>query len=220
MISQITSWILNIIKEHFVLGVILGVLIESVIVPIPSPLVLMTAGFVLGEVYPSMSLGAALMKIILLITIPASIASIIGSYLVYGVAYFGGEPVIKRFKNWLGVEWQDILKIKKRVGSRQNVFVMLFRALPIMPLSLVSGVAGLLKMNWKPYTIFSFLGVVPRCFILAFLGWQFNTVYVHIAQSIEGVENLLTYLIIALVIAYILLKKFKIVDKVRDRLLG
>lgn len=220
MISEITSWILNLIKEHFVLGLIIGVLIEEIIAPIPSPLILMTAGFILGEIYPSMSLGIALIKIFFLITIPASIASLIGSYFVYGIAYFGGKPVIKRFKKWLGIEWKDILKIKKRLGSKQNTFVFFFRALPVMPLSLVSGAAGLLKMDWKKYSFFSLLGMVPRCFVLAFFGWQFNTIYVQIAQRVEGVENLLTYLIILLVIAYILLKKFKVVDRMRDRFLG
>lgn len=220
MISEITSWILNLIKEHFVLGLIIGVLIEGIIAPIPSPLVVMTAGFMLGEIYPAMSLSTALIKIFFLITIPASIASLVGSYFVYGIAYFGGEPVIKRFKALLGVEWRDILRLRKRLRLRQNVLIAFLRALPIMPLSLVSAAAGVLKMEWKAYGFFTFLGTIPRCFILAFLGWQFNTVYVQIAQRIEGAENLLTYLIILLVIVYVVLKKFKIVDMIRDKFLG
>lgn len=220
MISEITSWILSLIKEHFVLGVIIGVLIEGIIAPIPSPLVLMTAGFVLGEIYPFMGLGSALTKILFLITIPASIASLIGSYFVYGIAYFGGEPVVKRFKGLLGIEWKDILKLKKRFSSKQNIILVFLRALPIIPLSLVSAAAGFLKIEWKGYGFFSFIGMVPRCFLLAFVGWQFNSVYVQIAQRVEGAENLLTYLIILLIIIYIMLKRFKVIGKLRDKFLG
>lgn len=220
MISEITAWILALIREHFVLGLVIGVLIEGIIAPIPSPLVLMTAGFVLGEIYPAMTLGTALLKILLMITIPASIASLVGAYFVYGIAYFGGKPVLKRFGKWLGVEWEDILKLRKKLNSRQNVLIVVLRALPIMPLSPVSAAAGFLKMEWKRYGFFTLIGAIPRCFILAFFGWQFNTIYIQLAQRIEGVENLLTYLIILLVIVYILLKKFRVIDKMREKFLS
>ncbi len=76
-----------------------------------------------------------------------------------------------------------------------------------------------MKMKWKQYSIASFIGMLPRCFILAFIGWQFNTAYIQIANRFEGIENLLTYLIILVVISYIIAKRFKIIDMLRRRFL-
>lgn len=47
MFAQITAWILEAIKSHGMLAVILGVVIETIIVPLPSPLIIMTAGYLL-----------------------------------------------------------------------------------------------------------------------------------------------------------------------------
>ena len=45
--SEILNWIMESIRAYGAWSVFVGVIIESVIVPIPSPLIIMGAGFVL-----------------------------------------------------------------------------------------------------------------------------------------------------------------------------
>ncbi|MBW2970643.1 VTT domain-containing protein [Candidatus Woesearchaeota archaeon] len=176
----------------------------------------MTAGFVL--VPPEMSLAPALWKILWEITLPASLAALIGNYLLYAIGYFGGKPLIERFSKLLGFEWDDIKKIKKKFGTkkRQGVSIFIMRTLPIMPLSLVSGAAGVFKIDWKRYGIFSFLGLLPRNFLLAFVGWKLSSAYMAIANHIDNLESLITYTILIGIVLIIVVHKIKLIQKIEN----
>jgi len=55
LISEITQWIMESMRTHGQLAVFIGVMIEQIIVPIPSPLIIMGAGpssFCLGFPFP------------------------------------------------------------------------------------------------------------------------------------------------------------------------
>src|SRR5919106_2270258 len=94
------------IRAHGAWSVFVGVIIESVIVPIPSPLIIMGAGFVL--ISPELKFVEALLPILLQIVLPGSIASTVGAYIGYGIGYFGGKPVIDRWQGFLGFSWRDV----------------------------------------------------------------------------------------------------------------
>ena len=219
MISEITNWILQVIRSHGVLGVVIGVLLEAIIAPIPSPIVMMTAGFVLIE--PHLALSAALFKIFFVITIPASIAGVVGNYFVYGITYYGGKPLIKKFKRFLGFSWRDVVRIQKKfkIHHREDVSLFFLRALPIIPLSLVSAGAGFLEMDWRKFGVFSFLGMIPRNFVLAFVGWKLSEVYIAIADYINNVETMLTITTILGVVLVVVFHKFKIINRIEGRIL-
>jgi membrane protein DedA with SNARE-associated domain len=209
-----TEAILALIREHGVLAVMAGALIEEIIVPIPSPAVPMAAGFVLVE---TRELIPALIQILFVITIPASLASVVSSYFVYGIAYFGGEPVVKRYGKYLDLEWENVVKLEEHFGSdREKYYVAGFRAIPVVPLSLVSGAAGLFKMNWKEYGLWSFIGMMPRNFFLATLGWYFADGFKSLASKIDTASTAVLLLVVASVVGWIAYRKTK---KIRDRYL-
>jgi membrane protein DedA with SNARE-associated domain len=214
MFGDITQFIIEAIKSHGVIAVVLGVIIETVIVPLPSPLILMTAGYLL------IPKGTAL-EIILAafwISLVAGVAQTIGSYLLYYIGYYGGKPVIDRTDRFTGVSWKDIAGFEKKFRNKNEVYTIAFlRALPIMPLSVVSGVAGLLKVDFKRYTLATFMGVVPRNFALAMSGFIFSSFYETIATKIDHAESIVTIIIVALIVAYILMKRFGLIDRIRQK---
>ena len=61
--AAILNWIMESIRSYGAWSVFIGVIIESVIVPIPSPLIIMGAGFVL--ISPQLSFFEALVPILL-----------------------------------------------------------------------------------------------------------------------------------------------------------
>ncbi|GAI50659.1 unnamed protein product, partial [marine sediment metagenome] len=124
---SITTFILDLIKTHGILAVILGVVIETVIVPIPSPVILMAAGFILVE-----GAIANALLLCLWIALVAGLAQTIGSYLLYGLAYWGGKPLIDKYEKFHGVSWDEITEFKKkfRKGRKEFITLFLLRALP------------------------------------------------------------------------------------------
>ena len=53
MLADLTNWLLEAIKTHGLLAVVLGVVIETVIVPLPSPVIVMAAGYILPDRLPA-----------------------------------------------------------------------------------------------------------------------------------------------------------------------
>ncbi len=217
MFGELTTWILELIRSHGILAVILGVVIETVIVPLPSPLIVMTAGYILIP-------QGTLIQIILnaaWISLVAGLAQTIGSYLLFFIGYFGGKPVIQKFRKFHGVAWSDIKNFQNKFskGKKEDFTLFLLRALPIMPLSVVSGVAGVMKMNIKRYTIATFLGVLPRNFSLAILGFSFGGFYTMIANKIDHAETIMTVLLVLLILFYIIGQKTGLFDKLRKKII-
>jgi membrane protein DedA with SNARE-associated domain len=90
MFAEIILYLENILFVYGPLGVFIASIIEEVIAPIPSTLVIMGTSFIVlkGAV---ISIDAFL-KLFLNIVLPASLGVTIGSLFVYGIAYLQVSP--------------------------------------------------------------------------------------------------------------------------------
>src|SRR4030066_14522 len=137
LISEITRWIMELMRTHGQLSVFVGVMIEQVIVPIPSPLIIMGAGAVL--ILPGLSISDALLQILWIIVLPGSIASTLGSYIGYMISFYGGKALVVRLQRFLDVDWDQMERLEKRFqGKKEALAIFLSRAIPVFPISLVS----------------------------------------------------------------------------------
>ena len=212
--SEILNWIMESIRAHGAWSVFIGVIIESVIVPIPSPLIIMGAGFVL--ISPELSFVQAFLPIVLQIVLPGSIASTLGGYIGYAIGYFGGKPMVDRWEKFLGFSWQDVESLERRFQSGQvNTLIFFLRALPIFPLSVISAAAGLLRLPVGQFSLWTFYGTIPRCLFLGYLGWGLGETYQGMARGIDKAEGVVSgILILGIIVAVIWLRA-----RVRGKLL-
>ncbi len=217
MFPELTGWIIEAIKTHGLLAVILGVVIETIIVPLPSPLIVMAAGYIL---IPQGNFLTIILSA-LWISVVASTAQTIGSFLLYLPGYYIGKPFIQKYEKYHSVSWKEIQQFQKKFskGRKEEVTLFLLRALPIMPLSVISGVAGVLKIEPKKYTAATFLGVIPRNFILAIAGFLLGEFYQVIAGKIDNAETIMTLFIVLLIIIYIIGHKTGFFNKLRKEML-
>lgn len=195
MIGHITEWIMLMLREHGAAMVFVGVIIESIIVPIPSPLIIMGAGALLIE--PGLSWGGAFTPIAVKIIVPGAVASTLGAYFAYGIAYWGGKPAIDRLQGFLGFGFDDVRRFESKLVGRAGLMIFLLRALPVVPLSLISAAAGVLRLPAGGFTLWTFLGSIPRCLVLGYLGYFTRDTYEGLAGSINRVESLVSAAIVA-----------------------
>jgi membrane protein DedA with SNARE-associated domain len=201
------------IRSYGPWSVFIGVIIESVIVPIPSPIIIMGAGFVL--ISADLKFMEALTPIILQIVLPGSIASTVGAYIGYGIGYFGGKPMIDRWKGFLGFSWSDVEAMERRFkdsGVKASIFFL--RALPIFPLSVISAAAGLLRLPIKQFSLWTFYGTIPRCLLLGYLGWGLGETYHSIARGIDKAESIVSALLIVAIFSGILWLRSRVRGKI------
>jgi len=195
MISDITQWIMELMRTHGQLSVFVGVIIEQIIVPIPSPLIVMGAGAIL--ISPDLSVPSAFLQILWIIVLPGAIASTLGSYIGYLISYYGGKALVIRYQRFLGVNWKEIENLEKRFqGKKEALSIFFSRAIPVFPISLVSIFAGLLRVPVRPFTFYTFLGSIFRCLFLGFVGWWIGATYEKVATQLESVETIISILML------------------------
>jgi len=197
-------------------SVFVGVIIESVIVPIPSPLVIMGAGFILID--PQLSMQGAFLQVLPLIVLPGAVASTLGAYFAYAIGYLGGKPLIQRWEKFLGFGWQEIEAMERRFRrGHVNATIFFLRALPIFPLSVISAAAGLIRLPLRQFSLWTFYGTIPRCLSLGYLGWWVGETYHHIAYGIDRAETIGSLLVILAIFGMIFWLRAKVRGKIFNK---
>jgi membrane protein DedA with SNARE-associated domain len=182
-------------RAHGQASVFIGVMIEQIIVPVPSPLIIMGAGAIL--IPAELPIFNAFLQIVWIIVLPGTIASTLGSYIGYLISYYGGKVLVVRFQRFLGVDWNQIEKLEKRFrGKKEALSIFLTRAIPVFPISLVSIFAGLLRMPIRPFTLYTFLGSIFRCLFLGFFGWWIGATYEKVATRLDSAETIVSILML------------------------
>jgi membrane protein DedA with SNARE-associated domain len=186
---------MELMRAHGQLSVFIGVMIEQIIVPIPSPIIIMGAGALL--IPPGLSVLKAFLQILWIIVLPGTIASTLGSYIGYLISFYGGKALVVRLQRFLDVDWNEIENLEKRFqGKKEALSLFLSRAIPVFPISLVSIFAGLLRIPIKPFTLYTFLGSIFRCFFLGFVGWWIGATYEKVATHLDSVETIVSILML------------------------
>jgi len=209
MISQIISFAENLFRLYGAWGVFLASIIEEIIAPIPSSLVIMGAGFFLMDGMP-INLSSFL-YILLIVILPATFGVTIGSLFIYGLAYFAGKPFLKKYGKYVGISWSAIEAAEIKFSARRSgsLTIFILRVIPIIPSSIVSALAGLVRFPLIKYLIFTFLGTLIRATIFALIGFQSGSLYKTYAVKIDLAENFIIIGLFIILMAYILHRIFK-----------
>ncbi len=182
-------------RAHGQLSVFIGVMIEQVIVPVPSPMIIMGAGAIL--IPPELPIPNAFFQILWIIVLPGTVASTLGSFIGYGISYYGGKALVIRFERVLGVDWDQIERLEKRFQGKKVAWsLILTRAIPAFPLSLVSVFAGLFRISIKPFTLYTFLGSIFRILSLGVVGWWAGATYEKVAGHLDSLETIISILML------------------------
>jgi membrane protein DedA with SNARE-associated domain len=209
VLEQIILAIETFFLNYGALGVFLASIIEEIIAPIPSTLVIMGSSFLTLKGY---SLAAdSIMRLLIYVVLPASAGVTLGSLFVYGIGYFLGSPFIKRWGKYMGVSWDDIEKAEGRFssGHSDNLILFIIRAIPVVPSVAISIFCGFIRYRLRDYIIFTFLGSLVRGFVLGILGWQFGLLYLEISQQISFLEELVLASLIIVLAVYLYWRKTK-----------
>lgn len=165
--------------------VFLGALIEEVIAPIPSPLVMMLGGSIAASQNSPLSF-------LLLLTLIGSLSKTLGSLIIYVVADKAENIFVGRFGKFLGVSRSDTEGLGKFLNknNKDNLMVFLLRAVPIMPTAPVSVIAGLIKIKLKTYLLYTFLGLVVRNLIYLYLGYTSAEAIESLSEGFDSLEKI------------------------------
>ena len=196
MFQSIIHHIEPLILTYGAVGVFLASVTEEMIAPIPSTIVVFTAGLIIGHgLEEQQVMWALLLKVIL----PASAGMALGSLFPYFVARAGERMVIDRFGKYLGIDWSTIEKMKAWSSKTCSDEVIIFgtRALPGFPTMAVSILAGLAQIPVLEYLLYTFLGCLIRTSLLSAAGWLGGRQYGFLMEFFSASEDRILVILIA-----------------------
>lgn len=188
-------------------GVALWVTIESVIIPIPSELVLPFAGFLVGT-------GAAVEPLTgqpwsyWLVVLAGTVGATVGALVAYAIGAWGGRPVIQRWGRYVGITEVDLDRAEAFFGRYGEAASFFGRMVPVIR-SLVSFAAGVARMPLGRFIVFSFLGSLPFTALLVFAGVQLGANWESIGVVIKRFEYAIVAVLAIIVLAWIWLRIIK-----------
>jgi membrane protein DedA with SNARE-associated domain len=188
------------VQAYGALGVLCASILEEIVAPIPSTLVVFSSAVLLTQ---GLSGWTAISTILLKIVLPASVGITIGSLFPYFLARIGEKVAVERFGKYLGLKWESIAAMQKKVEKTSSAEIAIFisRAIPGVPSLAVSIFAGLARMPLDTYILWSFLGCIPRNFILGLLGWWGGRQYGAAMEILSNLESHVLVIIVAVVLA-------------------
>jgi len=159
ILEPVGKWIIWIISSSGYLGIVLAMGIESACIPLPSEVIMPFSGY----------LAFAGRFNLFLVSVAGAFGCVVGSVVAYGVGIWGGRAFILRYGKYVLISQKD-LSTAERFFARHGDWAIFFsRLLPIIR-TFISLPAGIAKMNFPKFVLYTFLGSLPWCFVLAYIG--------------------------------------------------
>lgn len=186
------DWILSLLDQLTYPVIWFLMLLESTVIPVPSELVVAPAAYNAADGQMN----------ILLIILFATIGADCGATINYLAGYFLGRPIIYRFAN---SKWGKLCLLnQKKVEAAEKYFddhgvaaTITGRLIPGIR-HLISIPAGLAKMHFGKFILYTTLGAGVWNCILASLGWWLYS-FVPRSELKEQVEIYSHYIVITIV---------------------
>lgn len=149
-------------------GVVVIMALESANIPIPSEITMPLSGWMLAQAQ-----GRSQWYALLAGGFYGALGCTIGSIVSYFLGAYGGRPVLEKYGRYIlishhDIEWAD--RWFERWGEPTAFFS---RLLPIVR-TFISLPAGVARMPFWRFTIYSFVGSFIWCAALAWGGYQFG----------------------------------------------
>lgn len=167
-------------------------LLENAGIPLPGETLLLFASFLAFQ-HHELSLG--------LIIVVGTVACTLGDNLGYWIAFLGGRPLLHRYQNVFRVSDEKIVrgeKLFERFGPA-TVFFARF----VFGMRMIAGpLAGVLRMQWRRFVVFNFLGAAVWVTVISCVGYLFGQHW-HRLLQIVGRANAVVFVLAAAVVLFL-----------------
>lgn len=185
--------------------VFLGGIVEEILAPIPSPVVMTFAG-------SSLPIDTTSVYYLFWIGCLGALGKTIGSIVLYIIGYKLEFVFIEKYGNYFGLSKKLFDEYSTKINNlKWGVFwVALIRSLPFVPSAPFSGMFGILKYNFINFTIGTLIGNIIRDTFYVVLGFYSIKNLDSLLNGIHRFDKVLTLagLAICLILLYKLRKGF------------
>jgi membrane protein DedA with SNARE-associated domain len=161
MLNSLVDAVTRLIGDHGFPAVLGLMTLESACIPVPSEVIQLFAGYLVS--LHRMSFLAAVTAGVL--------GNVVGSWISWAVGYRGGRRFIERYGRFVHITPARLASAERWFERRGDIAVLLGRCVPLVR-TFISLPAGVARMPFGRFTLFTFVGCVPWVVGLTLVGLQ------------------------------------------------
>ena len=159
IIEILSGFIVAVISALGYSGIVLLMAIESACIPLPSEVIMPFSGYL---VYTGrFNLWA--------VGIAGAVGCVLGSLVAYWVGMYGGRPLVEKYGRYILLSNHDLDLADRWFARYGEIIVFASRLLPVIR-TFIAFPAGVARMNLTRFVVYTFLGSLPWCLGLAYVG--------------------------------------------------
>lgn len=178
-------------------GIVVLMAIESACVPIPSEVIMPFSGYLvfLGRFR------------LVWVALAGTLGCNAGSAAAYAVGFYGGRPLAERYGYYLWISKSD-LALADRWFDRFGDWAVFFARLMPVVRTFIALPAGVARMNFLEFNIYTFLGSLPWCSALAYAGLKLGSRWNILHPYFQHLDTVVVVVIVA-GLAFVIYHKWK-----------
>lgn len=198
------DFVIDLISNYGYFGMFLGMVLEAVIIIIPSEAILATGGILASKKIFSF-FGAFLIGLL---------GSIFCAIVIYFMGYFGGKAFVKKYGKYFFMKEEELEKSDSWFNKYGLLAALIGRNFPIVR-TLISLPIGIMRLSFFKFLIYTTIGSIPWTLAFVYFGYSLGNNWILINNYISKLKLPIRILIAIFIINFIYKKilKKKIVHK-------
>jgi membrane protein DedA with SNARE-associated domain len=147
-------------------GVLVLMAIESACIPLPSEIILPFSGYLVSTGRFDLWLVA----------VAGALGCNLGSTVAYAVGFYGGRPFVERWGRYVLLGRHELLLVDLFFARWGGITVLIGRMLPVVR-TFIALPAGIGRMPMIRFQVYTFVGSLPWCFLLAYAGMRLGNAW-------------------------------------------
>lgn len=178
MNHSILEMLRNAVVDYGYWAVGAALLLENAGVPAPGETILLLASFLAYSQHE--------LQLVWIIVV-ATLAATLGDNLGFALGYYGGRPLLARYQSIFRVRATS-LERGERLFARYGAITVFFARF-IFGMRIVAGpLAGVLRMPWRRFLVFNFLGATVWVTVISGAGYLFGQHWHRLERAIKKLD--------------------------------
>lgn len=161
--GPVVIWTTDFISQIGYTAILICMTIESACIPLPSEIIMPFSGYLVSTGRFNLHLAV----------FAGALGNLIGGIITYLIGKSGGRPFFERHGKYFLITKKDLKQADLWFERFGEWSIFITRNMPIIR-TFISLPAGVAKMNFLKFSIFTFFGSIPWCYFLTLVGKTFG----------------------------------------------
>jgi membrane protein DedA with SNARE-associated domain len=198
MLDAVQQFVITTVADHGYLAVFVLMVLESACVPIPSEITMLFGGALASPGFAGEGRELSLFWV----GMAGTIGNVVGSWIAYWAGAIGGRPLVDRFGRYLLIRPHEVDRAHDWFDRYGDAAVFFSRLLPVVR-TFISLPAGVVRMPFGRFTLYTVLGCLPWTFALAWLGYVLGARWETVERVLQPISWLVAGICVTVVVWYV-----------------